>query len=245
MPSRLLTFDVNETLLDLSALNALFVDAFGDASLRPAWFQTMLQLAFVGGLTGEYVDFTAAQHAALQMIAERAGRRLTESQRDAIVNGMRRLPPHPDVPEALRRLKDAGFRQVTLTNSPLEVAKAQLEFAGLTDLFEATVSADEVRKLKPAPAPYLFVAKRFGFPSGRVRLIAAHAWDVSGALAAGLEAAFVARPGAVLSPLGRQPDIIGRDLLEVAERLIEAERPRRQDRYADATIHAREGVDAT
>ena len=220
MPSELLAFDVNETLLDLSALDAPFTEAFGDASLRPAWFQTMLQLAFVGGLIGQYVDFTSAQHAALQMVAQRSGRELSQPHAVAIVDGMRRLPPHPEVREALRMLKEAGFRQVTLTNSTLEVAKAQLEFAGIADLFEDTISADQVRALKPAAAPYRLVAERMSTDIGQVRLIAAHAWDVSGALAAGARAAFVARPGAVLSPLGEQPDVIGRDLREVAEALI-------------------------
>ena len=74
--SQVLAFDVNETLLDLGALDERFEAAFGDAGLRPAWFQMMLQLAFVGGLTGRYVDFTTAQHAALAMLAERAGRTL-------------------------------------------------------------------------------------------------------------------------------------------------------------------------
>ena len=54
---------------------------------------------------------------------------------------------------------------------------------------------------------------------GDVRLVAAHAWDVSGALAAGCTAAFVARPGMMLSPLGKQPDIVGRDLAEIAAAL--------------------------
>ena len=220
MPSELLAFDVNETLLDLSALDGPFTAAFGDASLRAAWFQTMLQLAFVGGLTGQYADFTSAQHAALRMVAERAGRSLTDEQSEAIVGGMRRLPAHRDAPAALRRLKAAGFRQVTLTNSTLEVARAQLAFAGLADYFEATISADEVKQLKPAAAPYLHVAERFSLPIGQVRLIATHAWDVSGALAAGARAAFVARPGAVMSPLGARPDIVGRDLEEVAEQLV-------------------------
>jgi 2-haloacid dehalogenase len=216
----LLAFDVNETLLDLRALDAPFAAAFGDASLRPVWFQTMLQLAFVGGITGQYVDFTTAQHAALEMIALRSGKTLSPSAASAIVDTMQRLPPHPDVPEALRRLKAAGFRQVTLTNSTLEVVTAQMENAGLADLFEATISADEVRLLKPAAQPYRLVAERTGVPLSQVRLIAAHAWDVSGALAAGARAAFVARPGAVASPLGAQPDITGRDIADVAEQLI-------------------------
>lgn len=220
MPSELLAFDVNETLLDLSVLDAPFTDAFGDPSLRPVWFQTMLQLAFVGGLSGVYVDFTTAQYGALEVVAKRAGRTLNRDQADAIVEGMKRLPAHPEVATALRRLKNAGYRQVTLTNSTLDVARAQLEFAGLTDLFEDTISADEVKRLKPSPEPYRLVAERTSVPLDGVRLIAAHGWDVSGALEAGARAAFVARPGAVVSPLGKQPDIVGRDIKEVADQLI-------------------------
>lgn len=222
MPPRdeVLAFDVNETLLDLKALYGPFTTVFGDASLRPVWFQTMLQLSFVGGLTSQYVDFTQAQTAALQMLAQRAGKTLAPADYDAIVGGMRRLPPHPEVIEALGRLKAAGFRQVTLTNSPLDVAREQLAFAGLTDLFDDCLSADEVKALKPAPAPYQHVASRTGVAIGRVRLVAAHAWDVSGALAAGAKAAFVARPGAVPSPLGQQPDIVAKDIAGIADALL-------------------------
>ncbi|MDQ2737327.1 MAG: hypothetical protein M3Y35_01620 [Actinomycetota bacterium] len=56
-------------------------------------------------------------------------------------------------------------------------------------------------------------------------VVAAHSWDVSGALAAGCEAALVARPGMVLSPLGRQPSIVGIDLAEVVEQIVAVDAP--------------------
>ncbi len=58
-----------------------------------------------------------------------------------------------------------------------------------------------------------------------MRLVAAHSWDVSGALAAGCKAAFVARPGMVLSPIGAQPDIIGPDISAVVDQIIAADPP--------------------
>jgi 2-haloacid dehalogenase len=74
MPTaHVLAFDVNETLLDLSVLDARFEEAFGDAALRQLWFAQMLQVAFVGAITDRYVDFTSAQRAALAMVAERRG----------------------------------------------------------------------------------------------------------------------------------------------------------------------------
>jgi 2-haloacid dehalogenase len=214
-----LAFDVNETLLDLRALDGAFERVFGDRSFRPAWFQQMLQLSFVGGLTGEYVDFTAAQNAALRMVAQRADHVLSERDVEEIVGGMRRLPAHPDVAESLLELRAAGFRLVTLTNSPLEVVRDQLAFAGLTDLVDGVLSADEVKQLKPGPKPYQLVAERTGVDISAVRLVAAHAWDISGALAAGARATFVARAGMVPSPLGQQPDMIVSDLRELANEL--------------------------
>lgn len=221
MPSPpVLALDVNETLLDLRALDPLFAEAFGDAAVRGQWFAQMLQLAFVGGLTGRYVDFSQAQAAALTMLAERTDTELPGGFGAAVADRMRRLPPHPEVPGALDRLHSAGFRLVALTNSTVEVERDQLANAGIAGAFEAALSGDEVRALKPAPAAYRLVAERCAVRQDEVRLIAAHAWDVSGALAAGCAAAFVARPGMVLSPLGPQPDVVGADLAEVADRLI-------------------------
>jgi 2-haloacid dehalogenase len=216
----ILAFDVNETLLDLHALDPLFDDVLGDAALRPQWFATMLQLSFVGGLTGQYVDFSTAQRAALKMTAARARKDLSTAAIETVVDAMRRLPAHPEVPQALTRLADAGFRVTALTNSVLDVARAQLSNAGLIESFEAVFSADEVAALKPAPEPYRMLAARCGVDISEVCLVAAHAWDVSGALAAGAGAAFVARAGATPSPLGAQPDVIGVDLTEVADALL-------------------------
>ena len=214
-----LAFDVNETLLDLRALDAPFAAAFGDASLRPLWFSIMLQVAFVGGLTGSYTDFTTAQRSALAILAKRQKVTLSTEQSDAIVDGMRSLPPHPEVRAAMERLR-AKFRLVALTNSTKDVAEAQMTNSGLRDLLEAVYSADEVRALKPAAAPYRMVAERTGVPIGDVRLIAAHGWDIAGALAAGCRAAFVARPGAALYPHGPQPDVSAPDLAGIADAFL-------------------------
>jgi 2-haloacid dehalogenase len=217
---RILAFDVNETLLDLAALDPLFEHAFGDAAVRPQWFAQMLQVAFVGVITGRDIDFTTAQHGALRMVAERTGTELSDAQADEIVGAMRTLPPHPDAAPALDRLREGGLTLCSLTNSSLEVSTAQLEHAGIADRFEAILSADQVGRLKPAPEPYRLVADTFGAPIGDVRLIAAHAWDCAGAIAAGAKAAFVARPGMVLGPVGEQPDIVGADLDEVASLIL-------------------------
>ncbi len=219
--TRIIAFDVNETLLDLRALDEPFEQLLGAPSQRGQWFAQMLQLSFVGGLTGRYVDFTTAQRAALQMLARRCGREVTEEAVVEMVDRMSRLPPHEEVPAALARLHETSLTVVALTNSVQRVAEAQLRSAGIAASFDAVISADAVGALKPAAAPYQAVAERYGAPIGEVRLVAAHSWDISGALAAGARAAFVARPGMVLSPLGAQPDIVGPDLTAVVERIVQ------------------------
>jgi 2-haloacid dehalogenase len=213
-------FDVNETLLDLAALDQQFERIFGDGAVRQAWFTQMLQIALVTTIAGPYTTFGECARYALEMTAARLGVELRDPDREAVAQGMTRLPPHPEVPGALRRLREAGVRMVTLTNSTAQVAEAQLGFAGIRDQFEASFSADEVRRLKPAPEPYRMVAERLGAGVGELRLVAAHAWDVAGAQRAGARTAFVARPGKVLDPLFETPDVVGADLDEVADGIL-------------------------
>ena len=218
---RVCVFDVNETLLDLAALDPLFERVFGDASVRRLWFNQMLQSAFVGTMTDAYATFGEAAGAALKMTEERSGVEISDEDRREILGGLRELPPHPEVPDSLDRLRNAGFRLATLTNSTQEVAEAQVENAGLVGRFEQILSADTAKRLKPAPAPYRMAAQVLGIPERRMRLVAAHAWDVAGALRAGCAATFVARQP--FDPLVERPDVVGADLAEVAEGIIAAE----------------------
>jgi 2-haloacid dehalogenase len=205
-----IAFDVNETLLDLRALDPVL----GGPDVRKRWFAQMLQIVFVGGLTDTYVDFSTAQRAALKMLGLQG--------EEEVLAQMRQLPPHPDVEPALDRL--GGYAVVALTNSPLEVANAQLEFAGIASRFDVILSADQVRALKPKAEAYQHVAKTCDVPISEVRLVAAHGWDIAGALAAGCRSAFVRRAGMSLIPIGQQPDIVGDDLIEVSDRICETDR---------------------
>jgi 2-haloacid dehalogenase len=215
-----IAFDVNETLLDLRPLDSVFEGLFGDASLRVQWFAQMLQVGFVGAITDRYVDFPSSQRAALAMVAQRRGVTLPPDAADRVAATMRALPAHPEVAAALSRLRAGGHQLAALSNSPQDVERAQLVHAGLTDLFDAILSADTVGALKPRREPYELAARTFGVPIGEVTLVAAHAWDVAGALAAGCRAAFVARPGMPRNPIDPEPDLVGVDLGEIADQIL-------------------------
>jgi 2-haloacid dehalogenase len=220
---RVQVFDVNETLLDLAAMDPHFERIFGDPARRVTWFSQMISSALVATVTDAYSPFGAHAMAALEMTADQAGVTLADDDKQAVAAQLRQLPAPPEVAGALQRLRDAGLRLAALTNSTEEVARAQLEHAGLIDAFELVLSADTVGRLKPAPEPYRMAAERLGVAVDQVRLVAAHAWDVAGGARAGCATAFVARPGKVLDPLVERPEIVGADLAEVAEAILGVE----------------------
>src|SRR5438270_405455 len=156
---RVPVFDVNETLLDLSALDPLFERVFGDARVRVEWFQTMLQSAFLLTITGPYRKFGEHFRAALDLTAKRRGIEMRPADEEIILRSVRELPAHPDVPGALELLRAKGFRLAALTNSTVEVEAAQLAHAGLAEFFERQLSADVFGRLKPAPEPYRAAAR--------------------------------------------------------------------------------------
>ncbi len=221
--ARVCVFDVNETLLDMAALDPYFERAFGDASARQRWFAQLQQSWLVATVIGLYEDFGTIGGTALRMVAEREGVSLSDEDASEVLGAIRELPPHPEVEGALSRLREAGLRLAALTNSTQQVAEAQIGNSGLGKHFERVLSADAAKRLKPAPEPYRMAAGSLGVGVGEVRLVAAHAWDVAGAMRAGCAAAFVARPGKVLDPLFDRPDVVGADLREVAEGILEAE----------------------
>jgi 2-haloacid dehalogenase len=217
---RILVFDVNETLLDVGALAPQFERAFGDARVGQEWFSSVVLYSQTAALAGPYAEFGAIARAALDMTAAARGVTLAAEARDGILRGLVTLPAHPDVREGLDVLRKAGFRMVTLTNSAPAAVRQQLSSAGIADYFEESYSVDEVRTFKPAAEVYRLVATKLGVNPADLRLVAAHAWDVIGAMRAGYAAAFVERPGKALFPLAEKPDVVGRDLREVARRIV-------------------------
>lgn len=217
---RIIVFDVNETLLDVGALAPEFERVFGDRAVAQEWFTNVVLYSQTLTLAGPYTDFGSIARACLDMMAEARGVTLRSEDRDGIVRGMVSLPAHTDVHASLERLKAAGFRLVTLTNSAPAAVEQQLTSAGIREFFERALSVDAVRRFKPAAEVYALAARELSVTPPQLRLVAAHAWDVLGAMRAGYAGAFVARRGKALFPLAQRPDIVAADLNEVASEIV-------------------------
>lgn len=216
----LCVFDVNETLLDLAALDGFFVEVTGRAEARREWFDLMIHNALALTAAHDYRPFGEIATACLPPIAARHGRIATPDHQRELGERIRRLPAHPDAEDAIRRLRGAGFGVVTLTNSAAPVAEDQLRNAGLRDLVDGVYSAHDVHALKPAPEPYrLVLGDQHTDPADAV-LIAAHDWDIAGAAAAGLHTAFVSRDGRIPLSASATPSVSATSLNALATQLI-------------------------
>jgi 2-haloacid dehalogenase len=216
----LIVFDVNETLLDLETIAPTFERIFCDKSAMRLWFANFILYSAALTVAGQYVPFTEIGGAVMKMLADTRGIKLRDTDRQELTDKFSTMPPHPEVPAALRKLRDAGFRLFTLTDNLLEVQTRQLEHGGIADLFERRFSADGAKHHKPSRQAYAYVEQELGVQPLQLCLIACHTWDTLGAVAAGWEGALIRRPGNDVLGVGPQPQIIGADLNDVADQLI-------------------------
>ena len=247
MPANpIIVFDVNETLLDLETLRPTFDRIFDDPAAMRLWFGAMITYSEALTLAGVYVPFTEIGGSVMRMLAATRGITVTHADLADLSSRFASMPAHPEVPGALRHLRDEGFRLFTLTDNTLEVSGRQLEHAGIIDLFERRFSVDEtVRRHKPAREAYAHVASELGAEPSDICLVACHVWDTLGAVAAGWKAALILREGNAPLDVGPQPSYIGNDLEDIADQLLAIKGQRRPScRQADG-MTARAGASSS
>ena len=116
----IIVFDVNETLLDLETMRPTFDRIFDDPAAMRLWFAELITYSEALTLAGVYVPFTDIGGAVLRMFAATRGIAISDADAAELTDRFASMPPHPEVPAALRRLRDHGFRLFTLTDNTLE-----------------------------------------------------------------------------------------------------------------------------
>lgn len=213
--------DVNETLLDLRGLQPAF-DALGMPDAMPRWFALTLRNGFALAASGDCRTFAEVARDALVSLDPA---RLAPADADVLLERFAQLSPHPDVEPGLRALADAGIPAMTLTVGSAEVVAAIFDRHGLGDLVAGHLSAADLGRWKPAPAPYLAGCLALGLPPGQVTMVAAHAWDLHGAHRAGLRTAWITRLEGRPSQIFSAPDLVGPDLPGVVTQIVGSRAP--------------------
>lgn len=207
-----LLFDVNETLLNLQPLEESIDTVLLENGASRLWFTTMLQYSLAMTVSGQYRALGEIGAATLQMMARNREVVLNDADAKEALKPMLSLQAHPDVRKALEQLKALGFRMATLTNSSTSACKAQLESAGIAELFERQLSVETTGKFKPHHDVYQWAAAEMGVAAADCMLVAAHAWDVAGAAWAGMQTAYIERAGSQVFPLAPAPTLSASDL---------------------------------
>ena len=217
-----LLFDVNETLLDIEALAPLFERVFEDGRIMREWYAQLVVYSQAATLAGRYVPFGTLGAGVLRMPGTIHGKVVDDADVAELAATTASLPAHAGVSEALGRLRDAGFRLATLTNSAPSASPTPLEKAGLAPLLEAPLSVDAVRRFKPAPECYRQAAETLGVAPTEICMVATHAWDLLGAQAVGCRTAFVSWSDNASLPVAElpQPDVSAPTMIALAEAII-------------------------
>lgn len=192
-----IVFDVNETLSDMGPMAQRFADVGAPEHLAKLWFASVLRDGFGLAAAGAQQPFAEIASGVLRTVL--SGLELTRDRDaavDHVMEGFSQLGTHPDVPDGVRALHDAGARLVTLSNGSTQVADRLFTRAGIRDCFDLLLSVEDAGAWKPARAAYRYAAGACDTELGDMALVAVHPWDIDGAARAGMTTVWIDRDGA-------------------------------------------------
>lgn len=209
--------DVNETLFALTGLRPAFEQTGVPVEQVPLWFARVLRDGFALAAAGDFATFGDIARAAFVGLDPQ---RLGPADADLVLTYFHELEPHPDVEAGLEALLDAGVRAMALTVGDVGIVQSLFERAGFDRYVEGYVSAEGVRRWKPAPEVYRYGLHRIGLPAHEVALVAAHSWDIHGAARVGLQTGFLTRLEQHPAPVFTPADVSGATLPDVVAGLL-------------------------
>jgi len=211
-----LGFDVYGTLVDPFGMERQLESLYGDRgkAICALWRQKQLEYSFRRGLMRCYENFDACTDRALSFAAKTFKIELPEAARRQLLADYLNLPAFPDVFPALEILKSSDCKLMAFSNGVESSLRTLLGNAGVLSYFDEVVSVDELHTFKPNPDVYAYFVSRGGSFRESTWLVSANPFDVIGAKAAHLNAAWVRRnPEAVFDPWEFEPDIIVENLM--------------------------------
>src|SRR5208282_922949 len=148
-------FDAYGTLFDVNSAARTAQDSLGEKwqPLAELWRAKQLQYTWLRGLAGHHADFWQVTSDALDFALSTL--QLNDpALRARLMNLYLTLSAYPEVPDTLNRLKAAGMMLAILSNGTPAMLAAAVANAGITDLFDAILSVEEVKIYKPHPSVY-------------------------------------------------------------------------------------------
>lgn len=181
------------------------------------WRQKQLEYSFRRGLMRHYEPFSTCTRQALIYCSRVFGVQLSDETKRELLEQYARLRAYPEAKPALEKLRLKCRRLVAFSNGEQDVVTRLLATQGLLGSLDGVISVDDVRSFKPDPDVYRHLATRLQRTPHDIWMISSNPFDVIGAKNFGLRAAWVKREAtAVFDPWNIEPDLIARDLLDLA-----------------------------
>jgi 2-haloacid dehalogenase len=206
-------FDAYGTLFDVHSAVARVrarVGAQADA-LSQLWRAKQLEYTWLRALMGRHADFWQVTGDALDHALARTG--VDAAVREPLMQAYLALDAYPEVPEVLRRLRDAGLKTAILSNGEPRMLGAGAKSAGIDGLLDVILSVEDVGIFKPHPKVYQLAVDRLAVRPAQIAFQSSNAWDVSGAATFGLRAVWINRLG---MPPERLPGAAEHELRDLA-----------------------------
>lgn len=181
-----IVFDLYGTLIDISSLGAIVAPhVAAPEQFVQLWRDRQLALAFAAGSSQTYADFDQLTARALDETATRLHATIDSEARAALLAGWTHADLFADVEPTVAELNARGLRTAVLTNGTARSARALLSNGGMTDAFDAVLTADTVQRYKPEAAVYALVTAHYHCAPHEVVFISSNDWDASGAARVG------------------------------------------------------------
>ncbi len=219
VPPKLILFDVYETILNMGEIERRVNNLLSSKRGYTLWFELFMQYTFVDNSTIQFHNFSSIAEATLRMASQMFDREIDVHHINEILNAMKHLPIHEGVQEGLSDLHDQNYRIAALTNSPENIVRDRMERTGLISYFEKVLSAEHVRKFKPALEVYTWAAEKLELPASEILLVSAHGWDIAGAENAGMQTAYIRQNKQMLYPLAPKPEFTCKNLRDLSDQL--------------------------
>jgi 2-haloacid dehalogenase len=182
------------------------------------WRRTHFENSMIDALLHrEHTPYREIGQRAVAHVMERAGIPHTADEVRELVAQIERLKPFPEVPAALARLK-TRYQLVVLSNGDPDMLETAKSHHGIA--FDAVISVAVANAFKPHVATYTKAAEIVGVRMDEVLFVANHAFDCIGAKAAGMRTAFIDRRRRPFGATPHQPDLIVKDMTELAEVMV-------------------------
>ncbi|WP_336344544.1 haloacid dehalogenase type II [Halalkalicoccus ordinarius] len=217
-----IAFDSYGTIVDVTAVEEPLAEYVDEPELvSQLWRNRSLGYAMVANAIEEYDSFYQMNRTALRYALNVAGVDVSEDEREEILSTYDELAVFEDAVPGMERLRDMGYDLYVVSNGSYEMLDGLVEHAGIGDLIEETISADEVETFKPVDTLYRHAADEIGVPIEEITFVAAGWWDVPGAIHAGMQGVWINRQDTIWGPYETEPALTIETFHDLADELEE------------------------